>query len=60
MAGFISRQGFYKCLANKYRIWDYQSPADIMMDIRAKGECNDTYGRILMYQALNLKQSKHV
>ena len=35
--------------------WKYQSLADAMMDICQEDECNDTYGRIRMYQALQLK-----
>ena len=30
--------------------------ADAMLDICNEDECNDTYGRIRMYQALQLKQ----
>ena len=47
----ISRQGFYKYLANKDRPWKYQDLAH---------ECNDTYGRSRMYQALLLKQPEGV
>lgn len=31
-----------------------------MKEILEEDECNDTYGRIRMYQALLLKQSEHV
>ena len=48
----ISRQGFYKYLANKDRPWKYQDLADAMKEIISEDECNDTYGRIRMYQAL--------
>ena len=48
----ISRQGFYKYLANKDRPWKYQNLADAMKEIINEDECNDTYGRIRMYQAL--------
>lgn len=51
----VTRQGFYKYLANKDRPWKYQSLADAMMEIHDEDECNDTYGRIRMYQALKLK-----
>ena len=51
----ISRQGFYKYLANKDRPWKYQNLADAMKEIISEDECNDTYGRIRMYQALLLK-----
>ena len=48
-------QGFYKYLANKDRPWKYQDLADAMRAINSEDECNDTYGRIRMYQALLLK-----
>lgn len=56
----ISRQGFYQYLANKDRPWKYQELADIMKEIVSEDECNDTYGRIRMYQALLLKQPEGV
>ena len=34
--------------------------ADAMLEILSEDECNDTYGRIRMYQALNLKQPENV
>ena len=52
----VSRQGFYKYLANKARPWKYQDLADAIRAIHDEDECNDTYGRIRMYQALLLKQ----
>ena len=52
----VSRQGFYKYLANKNRPWKYQELADTMQEICSEDECNDTYGRIRMYQALLLKK----
>ena len=52
----VTRQGFYKYLSNKDRPWKYQSLADAMMEIHSEDECNDTYGRIRMYQALKLKK----
>ena len=56
----VSRQGFYKYLANKDRPWKYQDLADVMREICSEDECNDTYGRIRMYQALLLKQPEGV
>lgn len=56
----ISRQGFYKYLSGKDRPWKYQGLADAMREILAEDECNDTYGRIRMYQALLLKQPEGV
>lgn len=51
----VTRQGFYKYLANKDRPWKYQDLADAMRAIVSEDECNDAYGRIRMYQALLLK-----
>ena len=56
----VSRQGFYKYLAHKNRPWKYQGLADAMRDILDEDECNDTYGRIRMYQALLLKQPEGI
>ena len=56
----VSRQGFYKYHANKDRPWKYQALADAMKEIVREDECNDTYGRIRMYQALLLKQPEGV
>ena len=56
----VSRQGFYKYLKAQTRPWKYQDLADAMLEILAEDECNDTYGRIRMYQALRLKQPQGV
>ena len=40
--------------------WKYQPLADAMLEIRIEDECNDTYGRIRMFQALHLKQPEGV
>lgn len=56
----VTRQGFYKYLADKDRPWKYQDLADAMRAIASEDECNDTYGRIRMYQALLLKQTEGV
>ena len=56
----VSRQGFYKYPANKDRPWKYQDLADAMREICGEDECNDTYGRIRMYQALLLKHPEGV
>jgi len=45
----VSRQGFYKYLANQDRPWKYQTLADEMLAILAEDACNDTYGRKRMY-----------
>ncbi len=52
----VTRQGFYHYLKTKDLPWKYQALADAMIDICAGDECNDTYGRIRMHQALQLKQ----
>lgn len=52
----VTRQGFHNYLKYKDKPWKYQSLADAMLDICAEDECNDTYGRIRMHQALELKQ----
>lgn len=56
----VSRQGFYRYLANQNRPWKYQPLADAMMEILKEDKCNDTYGRVRMYQALTLKQLENV
>ena len=56
----VTRQGFYKYLANKNRPWKYQELADVMLAIASEDECNDAYGRIRMYQALLLKQPEGI
>lgn len=56
----VSRQGFYKYLAKKDRPWKYQDLADVMRAICSEDECNDTYGRVRMYQALLLKQPEGI
>ena len=56
----VTRQGFYHYLKTKDLPWKYQALADAMIDICAEDECNDTYGRIRMHQALQLKQPEGV
>lgn len=52
----VSRQGFYKYLSVKDRPWKYQTLADTMLEIHAEDACNDTYGRVRMFQALTLNR----
>ena len=52
----VSRQAFDKYLKIKDAPWKYQALADATIDICSEDECNDTYGRIRMYQALQPKQ----
>lgn len=56
----VSRQRFYKYLANKDRPWKYQNLANRMRKICSEDKCNDTYGRIRMYHALLLKQREKI
>ena len=56
----VSRQAFHKYLKTKDEPWKYQPLADAMLEIRKEDECNDTYGRIRMFQALHLKQPEGV
>ena len=56
----VTRQGFYKYLADKDRPWKYQDLADAMRAIVAEDVCNGTYGRIRMYQALLLKKPEGI
>ena len=56
----VTRQGFYKYLADKDRPWKYQDLADAMRAIASEDECNDTYGRNRMYQALLLKKPEGI
>ena len=56
----VSRQGFYQNLKGKDRPWKYQALAEAMMEILEEDACNDTYGRVRMHQALELKQPENV
>ena len=56
----VTWQGFYKYMSNRNRPWKYQQLADAMRAIASEDECNDTYGRIRMYQALLLKQPEGI
>lgn len=51
----VSREGFRKYLKYRNRPWKYEALAEEMKRINAEDECNDTYGRIRMYQALQLR-----
>lgn len=56
----VSRQGVYKYLQVKDRPWKYQPLVDAMMAILDEDECNDTYGRIRMRDALLLNQPENI
>ena len=51
----VSRQGFYDYLRNKDKPWKYEHLAQLIKNILAEDECNDTYGRGRMHAALKLK-----
>lgn len=50
-----TRQGFYWYLKHQDDSWKYEGIAEKIHTIVAEDECNDTYGRGRMYQALKLK-----
>ena len=56
----VSRQAFHNYLKSKDRPWKYQSLAEVILSICAEDECNDTYGRVRMHQALQLKQPEGI
>ena len=56
----VSRQAFHQYLKTKDLPWKYQPLADAMLSIRKEDECNDTYGRIRMLQALQLKHPEGI
>lgn len=51
----VSRQGFYWFLKHRDDPWKYEDIADKMRSIVAEDECNDTYGRSRMHDALKQK-----
>ena len=51
----VSRQGFYWYLRHRDDPWKYEGIAEKMRTILSEDECNDTYGRCRMYEALKLK-----
>ena len=51
----VTRQGFYLFLKHKGAPWKYEDLAEKMRSIVAEDECNDTYGRIRMHQALEYR-----
>ena len=56
----VSRGAFRKYLQNKDNPWKYEDLAEAMREIISEDECNDTYGRVRMYQALQLKAPEGV
>ena len=53
----VTRQGFYWYLKHRDDPWKYEDIAEKMRVIVEEDECNDTYGRCRMNQALKLKYS---
>ena len=51
----VSRQGFYFFLKHRDDPWKYEGVAEKMRAIIAEDECNDTYGRSRMHDALKQK-----
>ena len=51
----VTRQGFYWYLKHRDDPWKYEDIAEKMRVIVEEDECNDTYGRCRMNQALKLK-----
>lgn len=51
----VTRQGFYEYLKNRDKPWKYEALAAEMMEIISEDECNDTYGKVRMHEALMLK-----
>ena len=56
----VSREGFRKFLKNKDKPWKYEALANEIKKICDEDECNDSYGRTRMYQALLLKNPEGV
>lgn len=52
----VSRQGFYYYLESLDKPWKYEALAAKIYEIIDEDECNDTYGRYRMHDALELKR----
>lgn len=52
----VSRQGFYYYLESLDKPWRYEALAAKMYEIIDEDECNDTYRRYRMHNALELKR----
>ena len=51
----VSRQAFYDYLRNKNKPWKHEQLSQLIKNILAEDECNDTYGRGRLHAALRLK-----
>ncbi len=56
----VSRQGFYKYLRDKDRPYKYEALVRAMKEILATDECNDTYGKVRMREALMLYKADEI
>jgi hypothetical protein len=52
----VSRQGFYYYIESLGKPWKYEALAAKMYEIINEDECNDTYGRYRMHNALEFKR----
>ena len=52
----VSRQGFYYYIESLVKPWKYEALAAKMYEIINEDECNDTYGRYRMHNALEYKR----
>ena len=50
----VSRQAFRNYLANRNKPWKYEHLAELIREVIAEDECNDTYGRGRMHAVLIL------
>ena len=50
----VSRQGFYSYLASLARPYKYEALVALIRGILAEDECNDTYGSVRIWEALEL------
>ena len=56
----VTRQGFYSYLRYRDKALKYQPLVAKMLEIINEDECNDTYGRVRMHQALLLKSPANI
>jgi len=56
----VSRESSRKYLKNQDKPWKHKALAEEMKKINFENECNDTYGRKRMFQALTLRQPEGV
>jgi hypothetical protein len=54
----VTSQGYYNYLKSINKPYKYKFLLDEMIKIIAEDECNDSYGSVRMWEALNLKKSE--